>query len=247
KTPEWEDAVRESQRHPSMIVGVSDGGAHLDRDDGSDWSSYFLRFWVFDRRLWTVEEGVRQMTQVPAALCGFADRGLVLPGYAADLFLFDPDTVGPGTKKQVSDFPGGEARYSARPEGVHATIANCGMCAARNTGHPTWCRQTMGVMDKPFTLNGEAAWNFAATSVFAERTVVKETQAVRIDDDVPLSSACLIGCGVLTGVGAALNRARVQQGETAAVFGVGGVGRNVIQGLRSAGASRIIGVDTAAA
>jgi len=124
KTPEWEDAVRESQRHPSMIVGVSDGGAHLDRDDGSDWSSYFLRFWVFDRRLWTVEEGVRQMTQVPAALCGFADRGMVLPGYAADLFLFDPDTVGPGTKKQVTDFPGGEARYSARPEGVHATIVN---------------------------------------------------------------------------------------------------------------------------
>jgi S-(hydroxymethyl)glutathione dehydrogenase/alcohol dehydrogenase len=130
---------------------------------------------------------------------------------------------------------------------VLATIANCGMCAACNTGHPTWCRQTMGVMDKPFTLNGEPAWNFAATSVFAERTVVKETQAVRIDDDVPLSSACLIGCGVLTGAGAALNRARVRQGETAAVFGVGGVGLNVIQGLRIAGASRIIAVDTVAA
>jgi Zn-dependent alcohol dehydrogenase len=127
---------------------------------------------------------------------------------------------------------------------VLATIANCGMCAACNTGHPTWCRQTMGVMDKPFTFNGEATWNFAATSVFAERTVVKETQAVRIDDDVPLSSACLIGCGVLTGAGAALNRARVQQGESAAVFGVGGVGLNVIQGLRIAGASRIIAVDT---
>ena len=49
KTPEWEQAVRESQRHPHMIVGVSDGGAHLDRDDGVRWSSYFLRFWVFDR------------------------------------------------------------------------------------------------------------------------------------------------------------------------------------------------------
>lgn len=130
---------------------------------------------------------------------------------------------------------------------VLATIANCGMCAACNTGHPTWCRQTMGVMDKPFTFNGEPAWNFAATSVFAERTIVKETQAVRIDDDVPMASACLIGCGVLTGAGAALNRARVQQGETAAVFGVGGVGLNVIQGLRIAGASRIIAVDTVAA
>ena len=129
---------------------------------------------------------------------------------------------------------------------VLATIANCGMCAACNTGHPTWCRQTMGVMGKPFTFNGEPAWNFAATSVFAERTVVKETQAVKIDDDVPMASACLIGCGVLTGAGAALNRARVQQGETAAVFGVGGVGLNVIQGLRIAGASQIIAVDTVA-
>ena len=124
KTPAWEEAVRESQKSPHMIIGVSDGGAHLDRDDGSDWSSYFLRFWVFDRRLWALEEGIRQMTQVPAALCGFNDRGLLLPGYAADLFLFDPETVGPGTKKLVNDFPGGEARYSARPVGVHATIVN---------------------------------------------------------------------------------------------------------------------------
>lgn len=124
KTAEWEEAVRESQRHPSMIIGVSDGGAHLDRDDGSDWSSYFLRFWVFERHLWSVEEGIRQMTQVPAALCGFADRGLVLPGYRADLFLFDPETVGPDTKRLVNDFPGGEARYSARPRGIHATIVN---------------------------------------------------------------------------------------------------------------------------
>ncbi|TML58219.1 MAG: amidohydrolase [Actinobacteria bacterium] len=124
KTPAWEEAVRESQKSPHMIIGVSDGGAHLDRDDGSDWSSYFLRFWVFDRRLWALEEGIRQMTQVPAALCGFNDRGLLLPGYAADLFLFDPETVGPGTKKLVNDFPGGEARYSARPVGVYATIVN---------------------------------------------------------------------------------------------------------------------------
>jgi N-acyl-D-amino-acid deacylase len=124
KTPEWEQAVAESQRHPAMVIGVSDGGAHLDRDDGSDWSSYFLRFWVMERQLWTLEEGIRQMTQVPAALLGLAGRGAVLPGYAADLMVFDPQTVGPGTKKLVRDFPGGEARYSARPEGIHYTIVN---------------------------------------------------------------------------------------------------------------------------
>jgi Zn-dependent alcohol dehydrogenase len=130
---------------------------------------------------------------------------------------------------------------------VVTTLANCGLCDRCNTGHPTWCRQTMGNVSKPFTLDGEPAYNFAAASVFSERTVVKETQVVKIADDVPLESACLIGCGVLTGVGAVLNRAKVSFGETAVVFGVGGVGLNVLQALRLCDASRIIAVDTVAA
>jgi Zn-dependent alcohol dehydrogenase len=130
---------------------------------------------------------------------------------------------------------------------VVATLANCGMCEWCNTGHPTWCRRSLGNLSKPFTYKGEPATNFAATSSFAERTVVSETQAVRISKDVPLTSACLIACGVITGVGAVLNRARVAPGQTAAVFGVGGVGLNVIQGLRLSNASRIVAVDTVAA
>ncbi|MFB0976374.1 MAG: amidohydrolase family protein, partial [Myxococcota bacterium] len=124
KTAAWEEAVRESMKHPSMLMGVSDGGAHLDRDDGADWSSYFLRSWVLDRGEWTLEEGIRQLTQVPAALAGFAGRGAILPGYAADIMIFDPETVGPGTKRMVYDLPGGEGRYSARPRGFMATIVN---------------------------------------------------------------------------------------------------------------------------
>ena len=124
KTAAWEEAVRESMKHPSMLMGVSDGGAHLDRDDGADWSSYFLRFWVLDRGEWTLEEGIRQLTQVPAAMAGFANRGALLPGYAADIMIFDPETVGPGTKRMVHDLPGGEGRYSARPRGFKATIVN---------------------------------------------------------------------------------------------------------------------------
>jgi len=124
QTPEWEEGVRESMKHPSMLMGVSDGGAHLDRDDGADWSSYFLRFWVLDRGIWSIEEGIRQLTQVPAALAGFGDRGVLLPGYAADLMLFDPETVGPGSKRLVRDLPGDEARFSARPRGFKATIVN---------------------------------------------------------------------------------------------------------------------------
>ena len=129
---------------------------------------------------------------------------------------------------------------------VIATLASCGHCRACSTGHPTWCVQTLGNVSQPFTYKGEPASNFAATSVFAESTVVSEVQAVKISKEVPMTSACLIGCGVLTGVGAVLNRARVATGETAAVFGVGGVGLNVIQGLRLAGASRIVAVDTMA-
>jgi len=124
KTATWEESVRESMKHPAMLMGVSDGGAHLDRDDGADWSSYFLRFWVLDRQVWTLEEGIRQLTQIPAAMAGFVDRGVLLPGFAADITIFDPATVGPGTKRMVHDLPGGEGRFSARPRGFVATIVN---------------------------------------------------------------------------------------------------------------------------
>jgi N-acyl-D-aspartate/D-glutamate deacylase len=124
KSKAWEEAVASGQRHPAMIIGVSDGGAHLDRDDGADWSTAFLAFWVRERKLWSLEEGIRQMTQVPAALLGFGGRGMLLPGYWADAFVFDPDTVELESKKQVADFPGGESRYSARPRGIYWTIVN---------------------------------------------------------------------------------------------------------------------------
>jgi S-(hydroxymethyl)glutathione dehydrogenase/alcohol dehydrogenase len=86
-------------------------------------------------------------------------------------------------------------------------------------------------------------FQFAANSAFAEKTVVKAVQAVRIPDDVPLTSAALIGCGVLTGVGAVLNRARVDRGDGVVVIGTGGIGLNVVQGARIAGATRIVAVD----
>ncbi|MGA2522108.1 MAG: amidohydrolase family protein [Acidimicrobiales bacterium] len=124
KSRAWEEAVATGQRHPAMIIGVSDGGAHLDRDDGADWSTAFLSFWVRERKLWSLEEGIRQMTQVPAALLGFEGRGMLLPGHWADAFVFDPDTVELESKKQVADFPGGESRYSARPRGIYWTIVN---------------------------------------------------------------------------------------------------------------------------
>ncbi|MFE2418985.1 Zn-dependent alcohol dehydrogenase [Streptomyces hokutonensis] len=124
-----------------------------------------------------------------------------------------------------------------------STLANCGTCAECDRGRPTMCRQAIGRPGKPFTRGGQPVYQFASNSAFAERTVVKAVQAVRIPEDIPMPSAALIGCGVLTGVGAVLNRARVGQGESVVVIGTGGIGLNVIQGARIAGASRIVAVD----
>lgn len=124
ETPEWREGTRLAQLDPHMLLGTSDGGAHLDRDDGAEWTSYFLRYWVREWGAWTLEEGIRQLTQWPAALLGFADRGMLRPHFAADLMVFDPDTISPDRKEFVHDFPNGEGRFTSRPTGVHATIVN---------------------------------------------------------------------------------------------------------------------------
>ena len=124
ESPEWTQAVGEAQLDPRMVVGTSDGGAHLARDDGADWSSYFLRSWVLDRGVWSLEEGIRQITQLPAALVGLTGRGTITPGGHADLFVFDPDAIGPWKKEFVHDLPGGVGRFKAWGRGVRATIVN---------------------------------------------------------------------------------------------------------------------------
>jgi S-(hydroxymethyl)glutathione dehydrogenase/alcohol dehydrogenase len=127
---------------------------------------------------------------------------------------------------------------------VLTTLGNCGACQYCDAGRPTMCRSTFGGRPQPFTWQGEPAYAFANVSVFSERTVVKANQAVKIPADVPLASAALVGCGVLTGVGAVLQRAKVQEGQSVLVIGVGGIGLNVIQGAALAGAGRIVAVDT---
>lgn len=142
------------------------------------------------------------------------------------------EQVGPGVK-----------HLSPGDHVVLSTLGNCGTCAHCDRGRPTMCRSTFGHRPMPFTLDGKPHYAFANISSFAELTVVKATQAVVIPKEVPLASACLIGCGVLTGAGAVLNRARVEAGERAVVVGVGGIGLNAIQALRLVGADPIIAVD----
>lgn len=124
ETDEWKEGTHVASLHPNMIIGTSDGGAHLGRDDGAEFSSYFLRYWVREWGKWELEEAIRQLTQQPAALLGLSGRGMLLPGYAADIMIFDPEKIGPGKKEFVHDFPNGVGRWASKPEGVHATIVN---------------------------------------------------------------------------------------------------------------------------
>jgi Zn-dependent alcohol dehydrogenase len=93
------------------------------------------------------------------------------------------------------------------------------------------------------TSHGGPLYQMAATGTFSEHAIIPAISAVKIDADVDLKVAALIGCGVLTGVGAAMNTASIAKGDTVVVIGCGGVGLNVIQGARIAGADRVIAVD----
>ncbi|RVT90461.1 N-acyl-D-amino-acid deacylase family protein [Sphingomonas crocodyli] len=124
ETDEWRDGTLLASRHPQMIIGTSDGGAHLGRDDNAEFSSYFFQKWVREWGKWTLEEAIRELTMFPARLLGFRDRGLIAEGYAADLMIFDPETIGPDRKAITDDFPGGDPRWSSRPKGIKATIVN---------------------------------------------------------------------------------------------------------------------------
>jgi N-acyl-D-aspartate/D-glutamate deacylase len=124
ETPAWRELLKDVQLHPQMIVGVSDGGAHLDRDDGQEWSTHFLSTWWRTERVWRLEEAVRRITAIPAAVLGLHDRGLLAVGRAADLFLFDPEAVDVGTCRQEVDPFTGAARFRAVPRGIAATVVN---------------------------------------------------------------------------------------------------------------------------
>jgi N-acyl-D-aspartate/D-glutamate deacylase len=120
---------------PYVLVGISDAGGHFDREDGAEYSTLFLKEWVVDRKLFSLEEAVRKITFMPASVLGLSDRGRLAPGYAADLVIFDLARLGIPKKELVADLPGGGYRYQARPQGVVATIVN-GQTLIEN-GQPT--------------------------------------------------------------------------------------------------------------
>jgi S-(hydroxymethyl)glutathione dehydrogenase/alcohol dehydrogenase len=124
----------------------------------------------------------------------------------------------------------------------------CPSCLSRKTNLCTAIRSTQGQGLMPdgtsrFSLGKEKIFHYMGCSTFSNFTVLPEIALAKVNPDAPFDKICYIGCGVTTGIGAVINTAKVEIGATAIVFGLGGIGLNVIQGLRLAGADMIIGVD----
>ncbi len=124
----------------------------------------------------------------------------------------------------------------------------CEYCLSRKTNLCQAIRATQGQGVMPdgtsrFSVGGEKIHHYMGTSTFSNYTVVPEIALARIREDAPFDKVCYIGCGVTTGIGAVLNTARVEPGARVVVFGLGGIGLNVVQGARMAGADMIVGVD----
>ncbi len=124
----------------------------------------------------------------------------------------------------------------------------CKSCLSRKTNLCTQIRATQGKGLMPdgtsrFSYKGQMLHHYMGTSTFSNFTVLPEIAVAKVRADAPFDKICYCGCGVTTGVGAAIWTAKVEPGSTVAVFGLGGIGLNVVQGARLAGAERIIGVD----
>jgi S-(hydroxymethyl)glutathione dehydrogenase/alcohol dehydrogenase len=148
--------------------------------------------------------------------------------------------VGPGV---TSVKPGDHVIPLYTPE-----CRQCKSCLSGKTNLCTAIRATQGKGVMPdgtsrFSYNGQTIYHYMGCSTFSNFTVLPEIAVAKIRDDAPFDKACYIGCGVTTGVGAVINTAHVEPGANVVVFGLGGIGLNVIQGARMVGAARIVGVD----
>src|SRR6187402_2648316 len=124
----------------------------------------------------------------------------------------------------------------------------CKSCLSRKTNLCTSIRATQGKGLMPdgtsrFSYKGQTVYHYMGCSTFSNFTVLPEIALAKIRKDAPFKTSCYIGCGVTTGVGAVVNTAKVEVGDNVVVFGLGGIGLNVIQGARLVGADKIVGVD----
>ncbi|MEM7078202.1 MAG: S-(hydroxymethyl)glutathione dehydrogenase/class III alcohol dehydrogenase [Pseudomonadota bacterium] len=148
--------------------------------------------------------------------------------------------IGPGV---TSVAPGDHVIPLYTPE-----CRQCKFCTSGKTNLCGAIRETQGQGLMPdgtsrFSMNGECLFHYMGTSTFSNFSVMPEIAVAKIRPDAPFDKVCYIGCGVTTGLGAVINTAQVEAGSNVAIFGLGGIGLNVIQGARMVGANRIIGVD----
>ncbi|MFT5446346.1 MAG: N-acyl-D-amino-acid deacylase [Gammaproteobacteria bacterium] len=128
---EDQDAALEMMKHPRSVVTFSDSGAHVSQIMDSSLQTHLFSHWVREKQAFTLEEAVREVTFNPAMNWELRDRGLLRTGYAADLLVFDPDTIGPQMPEVVTDLPAGAKRLKQKADGIAATIVN-GQVVLRN-------------------------------------------------------------------------------------------------------------------
>ena len=164
-------------------------------------------------------------------------------------YLF-PAVLGHEAAGVVAAVGDGVGHVSEGDKVMITPLAPCGHCGGCARQQASRCPQAMSFVagtrpdsTSPFSRAGQLVHRGLGVGAFAQQTVVPASGVVRLDDDVPLEVACLIGCAVQTGVGAVLNTAKVERGSTVVVTGLGGVGISAVQGARIAGASRIIASD----
>uniref|UniRef100_A0A672ZF39 S-(hydroxymethyl)glutathione dehydrogenase n=1 Tax=Sphaeramia orbicularis TaxID=375764 RepID=A0A672ZF39_9TELE len=155
---------------------------------------------------------------------------------------------GAGTVESVGE---GVTKFKPGDTVIPLYVPQCGECKFCKNPKTNLCQkirvtQGQGLLpDKTsrFTCKGKQVFHFMGTSTFSEYTVVADISLAKVNDKAALDKVCLLGCGISTGYGAAINTAKVEPGSTCAIFGLGAVGLAVIMGCKAAGATRIIGVD----
>jgi len=119
-----DDAVAKILTYPNAVIGLSDGGAHVQFQSGFGFSTRLLSEWVREKQAMSLEQAVRRLTFESASIFGLYDRGLLRPGMVADIVIFDPDTVKPLPLEVLHDFPTGAKRIKEPAQGIHMTIVN---------------------------------------------------------------------------------------------------------------------------
>jgi N-acyl-D-aspartate/D-glutamate deacylase len=130
-----EKAVAAIFRSPYVMLGQSDAGAHVaSANPGFGFGTFLLSYWVRQRQIMAMEEAIRKLTFMPASIFGICDRGLLRPGMAADVFVFDPAAIDLEKPEQVNDLPEGAPRYIQHARGIRYSIVN-GAVLMQNGSH----------------------------------------------------------------------------------------------------------------